>query len=228
MAYESRVELPTPAKTNETQPRCSPQSSSTPPSDTSQLPQGQCRYILTIPEIKGQRCGCMGFHHNTALPGATCYCGHFSCYHSATSFQKVSDDLTTLKQRMRDLEGLLQPSSNEQLLNLVGRISELEDIVEQNQEENATQLMASYQNSSAAWQIIELLQQRLKSLEGFRQLYTEQIMATRNQVKELYNRQLELLDGEESLEERIETLEDSGALLRPFRDIDMDDIRQWL
>ncbi|KAM0542858.1 hypothetical protein ACHAPJ_012581 [Fusarium lateritium] len=159
----------------------------------------------------------MGFHHNTLLPGATCYCGHFSCFHSAASFQKTSDDLVTLKQRVRELEGLLQQHGSHQFTTLITRISDLEEMVEKNQEEAATQLKASYQNSSAAWDVIDSLQERIKSLENYCQLYREQITATRKEVKELYNRQLELLDGEETLEERIKMLEDPGNILPIFQ-----------
>lgn len=194
----------------------STQSASAPPGDAAQLPQGQCRYILTIPELKGHRCGCMGFHHNTSLPGATCYCGHFSCFHSSTSL-KTSEDITALKKRVRELEAQLQQKGSYQLENLVGRISDLEETVEGNQEEAANQLKASYQNSSAAWQVIEALQERIKSLENYCQLYCEQMIATRKEVKELYNRQLEMMDGEEGLEERIKTLEDPGNLLPLFQ-----------
>ncbi|EMT65692.1 hypothetical protein FOC4_g10007800 [Fusarium odoratissimum] len=148
----------------------STQSASAPPGDAAQLPQGQCRYILTIPELKGHRCGCMGFHHNTSLPGATCYCGHFSCFHSSTSL-KTSEDITALKKRVRELEAQVQQKGSYQLENLVGRISDLEETVEGNQEEAANQLKASYQNSSAAWQVIEALQERIKSLENYCQLY---------------------------------------------------------
>ncbi|KAF5023021.1 hypothetical protein F66182_4905 [Fusarium sp. NRRL 66182] len=205
-------------------PQRTTQSASAPPGDALQLPKGQCRYILTIPELKGHRCGCMGFHHNTSLPGATCYCGHFSCFHSAASFQKTSDDLVTLKTRVKDLEGLFQHHNSHQLSELVSRISDLEEVVERNQEESATELKASYQNSSAAWQIIEMLQKRIKTLENLCQIYCEEMMATRKEVKELYNRQLEIMDGEEGLEERIRMLETTGSLMPIFSSSHLGDL----
>ncbi|KAF4445836.1 hypothetical protein F53441_10481 [Fusarium austroafricanum] len=196
----------------------STQSASAPPGDPVQLPQGQCRYILTIPELKGHRCGCMGFHHNTSLPGAICYCGHFSCFHSPSShFQKTSEDLIALKKRVQELEIQLQQKGSYQLENLVGRLGDLEEMVEGNQEEAANQLKASFQNSAAAWQVIETLQERIKSLENYCQLYCEQMKATRREIKELYNRQLEMMDGEESLEERIKALEDPNDLMPLFQ-----------
>ncbi len=43
--------------------------------DDLQLPEGQCRYILVVPGIKGQRCGCVHFTLNKAMPSASCDCG---------------------------------------------------------------------------------------------------------------------------------------------------------
>lgn len=202
------------------------QSASAPPGDISQLPKGQCRYILTIPELKGQRCGCMGFHHNTTLPGATCYCGHFSCFHSPYSFQTTtSEDISTLKRRVKDLETALQQKGSYQLESLVCRIGDLEETVERNEEESSTQLKASYQNSSAAWEVIEALQERIKVLETYCQLYKEQMVLTRKEMREIYNRQLELIDGEEILEERINRLEDPGGILPAFPGADLGSLR---
>ncbi|KAI6773939.1 hypothetical protein HG531_000788 [Fusarium graminearum] len=159
--------------------RRSTQSASAPPGDVSQLPKGQCRYILTLPELKGHRCGCMGFHHNTSLPGATCYCGHFACFHSPHSIQRTGDDLAVLKKRVKDLEAMLQQKGSYQPESLVCRISDLEETVESNEEESAMQIKALYQNSSAAWEIIEALQERTKTLETYCGLYREQMAATR-------------------------------------------------
>jgi uncharacterized coiled-coil DUF342 family protein len=112
---------------------------------------------------------------------------------------------------------MLQQKGSYQLENLVARIGDLEEMVESNQEESAVQLKASYQNSSAAWEIVESLQERIKSLENYCQIYCEQMTATRKAVKELHNRQLELMDGEESLEERIKMLEDPVGILPIFQ-----------
>ncbi|QPC71336.1 hypothetical protein HYE68_002088 [Fusarium pseudograminearum] len=205
--------------------RRSTQSASAPPGDVSQLPKGQCRYILTLPELKGHRCGCMGFHHNTSLPGATCYCGHFACFHSPHSIQRAGDDLSVLKKRVKDLEAMLQQKGSYQPESLVCRISDLEETVESNEEESAMQMKALYQNSSAAWEIIEALQERTKTLETYCGLYREQMAATRSELRELYNRQLELMDGEESLEERLHRLEDPGDILPAFPTTNMGSLR---
>ncbi|KAM0344953.1 hypothetical protein ACHAPU_007087 [Fusarium lateritium] len=124
-----------------------------------------------------------------------------------------------LKKRVKELENMLKQQGTYQLENIVSRISNLEETVESNKEDFATELKASYQNSSAAWEIVEVLQQRIKSLESRCQLYREQVMVTRKEVKELYNRQLELVDGEESLEERIKVLEDPADISPLFENL---------
>ncbi|KAL3603096.1 hypothetical protein FPOAC2_07413 [Fusarium poae] len=116
-------------------------------------------------------------------------------------------------------KGSYQPES------LVCRISDLEETVESNEEESAMRMKALYQNSSAAWEVIEALQQRIKTLETYCGLYREQMAAARSQLKELYNRQLELMDGEESLEERLHRLEDPGDILPAFPTPNMGSLR---
>jgi predicted nuclease with TOPRIM domain len=120
---------------------------------------------------------------------------------------------------------MLQQKGSYQLESLVCRVSDLEETVERKEEESDMQLKASYQNSSAAWEVIEALQERVKTLETYCSLYQEQMAATRGELKELYNRQLELMDGEESLEERVHRLEDPGDILPSFSTTNMGSLR---
>lgn len=120
---------------------------------------------------------------------------------------------------------MLQQKGSYQPESLVCRISDLEETVESNEEESAMQMKALYQNSSAAWEIIEALQERTKTLETYCGLYREQMAATRSELRELYNRQLELMDGEESLEERLHRLEDPGDILPAFPTTPMGSLR---
>ncbi|KAM5356377.1 hypothetical protein ACJ41O_003023 [Fusarium nematophilum] len=208
-------------------PSRSPPPAPTPQVDDSQLPKGQCRYILMIPELKGQRCGCMGFDHNKSLPGATCHCGHLSCFHvaaaDAPSPSKNKAEIDLIKQQVRALEESLGQRDHDQFANVVGRISELEEVVEKNKEEAAAELKASYRNSFAAWQLVEQLEQRMKNLEEYCQSQTEQMAKAGREVEDLRNRQLELLDSDEILEERIEKLESAEPLLSPPQDPDPTD-----
>ncbi|KAI9703627.1 MAG: hypothetical protein M1836_007397 [Candelina mexicana] len=51
------------------------------PEHHTQLPRGECRFILLHPETSGQRCSCQGFWLNQSVPGSSCVCGHQACYH---------------------------------------------------------------------------------------------------------------------------------------------------
>ena len=121
-------------------PSPSPQQAPTVHIDESKLPSGQCRFILLNPEVKGQRCACVSFTLNHALPGVTCECGHNSCYHIKST--EPSPDITeiyVLRRRVQQLEEQLDRENNSGLgVNfgrLVRRISELEERVERDKEE---------------------------------------------------------------------------------------------
>ncbi|KAM0078545.1 hypothetical protein ACKRZS_009267 [Fusarium odoratissimum] len=208
-------------------PSRSPPPASTPQPDESQLPKGQCRYILMIPELKGQRCGCMGFDHNKSLPGATCNCGHLSCFHVANADTPTpstnKSEIDAIQQRVRALEELANPQDRDRLSHVVRRISELEETVEKNKDETDTELKGSYRNASAAWALVTQLQQHIKSLEQTLRSQGEQLARTGSEVDDLRNRQLELLDSDECLEERIEKLESAEPLLSPPQDPDPSD-----
>ncbi|KAF5620295.1 uncharacterized protein FTJAE_11706 [Fusarium tjaetaba] len=205
-------------------PSRSPPPASTPQPDESQLPKGQCRYILMIPELKGQRCGCMGFDHNKSLPGATCNCGHLSCFHVANADTPTpstnKSEIDAIQQRVRALEELATPRDRDRLSHVVRRISELEETVEKNKDETDTELKGTYRNASAAWALVTQLQQQIKGLEQALRSQGEQLARTGSEVDDLRNRQLELLDSDECLEERIEKLESAEPLLSPPQDPD--------
>ncbi|KAF7558955.1 hypothetical protein G7046_g5201 [Stylonectria norvegica] len=190
------------------------------------LPKGQCRYILMIPELKGQRCGCMSFDHNKTLPGATCHCGHLSCFHvtspDAPSPGKNKNEIDLVKQRVQLLEDHLDRTDNDGFCGVVGRLSELEETVDRNREEATAEIKGSYRNIYAAWQLVEQLQKRMKNLEDLYHAQSQRMAKTGREVEDLRNRQLELLDSDESLEERIEKLETSELLLSPPQDPEPD------
>src|ERR1700760_1848247 len=52
-------------------------------SPTQELPQGQCRFILRDADVDGtrQRCDCVSFTLNQAIPGSQCGCGHGAWHH---------------------------------------------------------------------------------------------------------------------------------------------------
>jgi len=75
-------------------------------------PKGQCRYILLLPEIKGQRCGCVAYTHNASIPGSACDCGHLACFHLREEMSaKADDSLEALKTRLTHLESIMAKKS---------------------------------------------------------------------------------------------------------------------
>lgn len=184
--------------------------------DDAHFPQGQCRYILMQQEVKGHRCACANFSRNRALPGAVCDCGHQACFHLA-SFDAPSpgqnrDEIQTLKQRLGVLEAQHRhpaPTSSEQgdSSSIVLRLSQLEDTLDKNREDLHSEIKASYRNIAAAWQTIEQLQSQLRSFESTHRIQSEQLARAGKELQDLRNRNLELLETDEMLEERIEKLE---------------------
>ncbi|KAI9812133.1 MAG: hypothetical protein M1827_004799 [Pycnora praestabilis] len=82
----------------------------------SQLPRGDCRFILLHPETTGQRCSCQGFWLNKSVPGSSCVCGHQACYHvpDLPSAESVSrNDYLDLAEKLRKLEQELEREKSE-------------------------------------------------------------------------------------------------------------------
>ena len=68
-------------------------------------PQGGCHYQSS--SHTGQKCLCQTYHHDRALPGNTCDCGHSACYHSPTSTDRtISPDriVSALVDKVKKLE----------------------------------------------------------------------------------------------------------------------------
>ncbi|KAK0392135.1 hypothetical protein NLU13_1633 [Sarocladium strictum] len=198
-----------------------PISESAPPAPTEDtaFPQGQCRYILMIPQIKGQRCACVTFSHNPSVPGAMCNCGHLACFHLQTSESaspgKNKDEIEVIKQRVGVLEQQSDVGDGGAMDRMVTRLGNLEEMVEKAREEFHAEIKGSYRNISGAWQLLEQLQKQVDTLEGICRTQSRQLDRAGKELDDVRNRQLELLDSDESLEERIEKLESAEILLSP-------------
>lgn len=169
------------------------------------FPKGQCRYLLLTPGLRGHRCACVHFHHNRQVPGASCQCGHLSCFHVEANTGPPATKAT----QQPASPGLDSDAGrgDDRLAELLGRMARLEDALDGLREEAHVELMGSYGNINAAWQSLEQTQTRMAGVEGLCQLLSEHARRTGEQVDEVRNRQLELFDGHEELEERIERLE---------------------
>ena len=188
--------------------------------DDAQFPQGQCRYILMVADLKGQRCGCVTFSHNKSLPGATCECGHLACFHMNTadvpSPGKNQDEIVLLRRRVHELEQRTNLSSEQpEWDHFSQRLSQVEDSLEKHQEEIRGEIKGSYKNVSVAWQLVTQMQQRLATFEKNQRIQSEQLQRAGKELEDLRNRNLELLEAEEMLEERIEKLESTETLPSP-------------
>lgn len=192
---------------NQSSPR--PQQGPFPQNNELNLPGGQCRYILLMPEIKGQRCACVSFTLNKSMPSATCECGHLACYHMRTAEPPHSADkaeLEVLRQRVRFLEEQLMRDHENALGSVVARVSQLEELVERSREEASQEIKGTYRNLNRAWHSIGELERRSGVCDERLVRAERHLEAVDAEVCRLGQRQMELVDADISLEGRIENL----------------------
>ncbi|KAK1708676.1 uncharacterized protein BDZ83DRAFT_592500 [Colletotrichum acutatum] len=176
--------------------------------DEKTLPQGQCRYILLVPGIKGQRCACVHFSLNRSTPGASCDCGHMACYHVKTPEpSSTREEVELLKQRLQGLEDQLDQQRQGGLGTVVARVSELEDLVDKSREEIGQEIKGSYRNINRVWQSVEQLERQTSHLRETLRSQSEHMERVSGELESVSNRQMELFDADESIEERLEQLE---------------------
>ncbi|ROW08868.1 hypothetical protein VMCG_02808 [Cytospora schulzeri] len=177
--------------------------------DDSKLPQGNCRYIMTIPEIKGNRCACVTFTLNKALPGALCECGHLACFHQTTAEPPIDKrELELLRQRVQQLEELLARGSEKET-EMVRRVSELEGVVESRTEEIGQEIRKTYGNLNRAWHSIGGLERRSGEHENKFHNIGAHLKNVDQELRRLHERQCELSDADLSLEEQLLELTES-------------------
>ncbi|KAL0933027.1 uncharacterized protein CTRU02_211990 [Colletotrichum truncatum] len=176
--------------------------------DEGNLPQGQCRYILLVPGIKGQRCACVHFSLNRSTPGASCDCGHMACYHvKAPEPSSARHEIELLKQRLQALEDQLDCERQGGLASVITRMSGLEELVDKSREDISQEIKESYRNITRVWQSVELLEQQTFQLQRNVDSHTEHLENVNKELQNISNRQMELFDADESMEERLEQLE---------------------
>lgn len=177
--------------------------------EESKLPQGNCRYIMTMPELKGHRCACVNFTLNTSLPGATCECGHLACYHHKAAEPPIDkQELDILRQRIQQLEELLAKDSDKENA-VVQRVSELEGVVEYRTEDISQEIKKTYGNLNRAWHSIGELEKRNGDHEIRFQGIDRRLNNVNSELQRLHERQCELNDADLSLEERLLELAES-------------------
>ncbi|KAJ1329167.1 localization factor PodJL [Microdochium nivale] len=181
--------------------------------DESRLPRGQCRYILLNPEIRGQRCACIGFTLNHDHPGVVCQCGHQSCYHvKDLDPHPGAIETDHLRQRVRALEQQLdreyQGGLGRDLAVIVKRLGDLEEVVEKNKEEAAADIKGCYRNVSRTWQSVDQVIRRQKLQDSF---LDERLDDHADNLSRLDDKFQELNEVSITIEERLDTLENGDV-----------------
>lgn len=197
------------------QPKMSAASSPTPLArpepelDEYRLPQGNCRYIMMMPEIKGNRCACVTFTLNKALPGALCECGHLACFHHRTAEPPIDKrEVELLRQRVQQLEELLA-RGREKENEVIQRVSELEGAVESRTEEMGQEVRKMYGNLNRAWHSIGELERRSGGQENKLRSVGAHLRNVDQELYRLHERQCELGDADINLEEQLLDLTES-------------------
>ncbi|OLN97516.1 hypothetical protein CCHL11_01103 [Colletotrichum chlorophyti] len=182
--------------------------------DEADLPRGQCRYILLVPGIKGQRCACVHFSLNRSTPGASCDCGHMACYHVKTPEpSSTRQEIELLKQRLQILEKQLDLERQAGFGGIITRLSELEELVDKSREDVGQEIKGSYRNINRVWQSVEQLERQTTQLQENMHSQADHLDKVENELKNVENRQMELFDADESMEERLEQLESDHDFL---------------
>ncbi|KAI0881183.1 uncharacterized protein GGS22DRAFT_192670 [Annulohypoxylon maeteangense] len=190
--------------------------------DENKLPSGQCRYILLNPEIKGQRCACVGFTFNRSLPGVTCDCGHLSCYHIQSAEPPPDkNEVDTLRRRIKLLEEQLDRENDGGLGSALGtvvrRLGDLEEQVEKNRDETNLEVKGCYRNVDRMWQSVTQLENRTSGYEDRFLTFDERLDGHDDTLHGLGNRLMEFDEASMVLEERLDALEDQDSAGIPFR-----------
>ncbi|KAI1405625.1 hypothetical protein F4819DRAFT_373237 [Hypoxylon fuscum] len=190
--------------------------------DENMLPSGQCRYILLNPEIKGQRCACVGFNLNKSLPGVTCDCGHLSCYHIKSAEPPLDKtEVDMLRQRVKLLEEQLDRDNDSgfggALGNVVRRLGDLEEQVEKNKDETSQEMKGCYRNVDRMWQSVTQLEKRQAGYEDRFLMFDEKLDSHDDTLQRLGDRLMEFDEASMVLEERMDALEEQDSPRIPFR-----------
>lgn len=181
------------------------------------LPEGECRYLLLHPELRGQRCACVGFQLNKATPGSSCECGHGACYHIAAREERSTDreEIEALKQKIQRLEDLLEQERYGTRNSLAARLCDLEEVVDKNRSDVSTEVKAAYRGLEGLWHHIGTLQRRARVYDDRIEALVDSNQATQDDVQALQKRVIEIDDSSMMLEERLDTLAPAEQSLHP-------------
>lgn len=184
--------------------------------DETHLPQGECRYLLLHPEVRGQRCACVGFTLNRSTPGSSCDCGHQACYHIAVKEERstVREEIEGLKQQIQRLQELLEQERESVKFSLTTRLGELEEHVDKCKAEIESEIKTAYRGIEGLWHNIAKLQRQARSHDDRIDALADTSQAIQDDVQALQKRIIEVDDASMLLEERLDSLAPDLTRLR--------------
>ena len=176
--------------------------------DETHLPQGECRYLLLHPEVRGQRCACVGFTLNRTTPGSSCDCGHQACYHVAVKEERPTEreEIEGLKLQVQRLEELLEQERDGVKHKLTTRLGELEEHVDKCKAEMESEVKTAYRGIEGLWHNIATLQRQARQHDDRIDALVDANQATQDDVQALQKRVIEVDDASMLLEERMDSL----------------------
>ncbi len=176
--------------------------------DETHLPQGECRYLLLHPEVRGQRCACVGFTLNRTTPGSSCDCGHQACYHIAVKEGRPTEreEIEGLKLQVQRLEQLLEQERDGIKQKLTTRLGELEEYVDKCKAEMESEVKTAYRGIEGLWHNVATLQRHARQHDDRIDALVDANQATQDDMQALQKRVIEVDDASMLLEERIDSL----------------------
>lgn len=185
--------------------------------DETHLPQGECRYLLLHPEVRGQRCACVGFTLNRTTPGSSCDCGHQACYHIAMKEERQTEreEIEGLKLQIQRLEELLEQERDGVKQKLTTRLGELEEYVDKCKVEIESEVKTAYRGIEGLWHNIATLQRQARQHDDRIDALVDASQATQDDVETLKKRVIDVDDASMLLEERIDSLTPPLDSIRP-------------
>jgi hypothetical protein len=176
--------------------------------DETHLPQGECRYLLLHPEVRGQRCACVGFTLNRTTPGSSCDCGHQACYHIAVKEERPTEreEIEGLKLKVQRLEELLEQERDGLKHKLTTRLGELEEHVDKCKAEMESEVKTAYRGIEGLWHNVATLQRQARLHDDRIDAIADANQETQDDVQALQKRVIEVDDASMVLEERIDSL----------------------
>lgn len=184
--------------------------------DVSHLPQGDCRYILLHPEVKGQRCACVGFALNRSIPGSTCDCGHQACYHASEKEARSVErqELDAMQEKINLLQEQLDQRLDEERYGsraqLVARVGLLEETLEQRNADRDAEMKNVYRQLGGLWQNVGQIQRRTPH-------YDDHIERLEDNVERMRTQFIDIEDSSMKLEDRVESLENASTPISSLR-----------